>query len=312
MLVQNGRSRVAANCSNSSINAAGFFSLFYRWSTIECSGSSRNPPRFLSTQTTSRTTPRPFALPPPMGNQKHHRYTSTSTLPSTEPPLSTSLRQIMRTLPHSVVVLTTSLPRPSPDLEGILAAQKSGIPYDPKAPQRNNYRAMTISSFTTLTLTPKPIVTFNIRTPSITLNALGKAGHFYIHVLEGSEEGRGVADRFTKGGGGVDGFEGLDVCEEKFGDGEVVIPRIVGRGVRRVLRCRVLGKGEGGGDVGFVKVGDHVLVLAEVREVVGADGEGGDWLGLCYADGEYRAVGEVIDGASKKVVDDALPQGCIV
>lgn len=106
-----------------------------------------------------------------------------------------------------------------------------------------------------------------------------------------------MADRFTRGGGGVDGFTGLEVVNQEAGEGEVELPRILGRGVRRVLRCEVLGRGKGGGDVGFVKVGDHVLVLAEVKEVIGElEGEEEEWLGLCYADGQYRAVGEVIDG----------------
>lgn len=106
-----------------------------------------------------------------------------------------------------------------------------------------------------------------------------------------------MADRFTRGGGGVDGFTGLEILDEEAGEEGVVLPRILGRGVRRVLRCEVLGKGERGGDVGFVKVGDHVLVLAEVKGVTGNAQEGGEeeWLGLCYADGNYRAVGEVID-----------------
>lgn len=54
-------------------------------------------------------------------------------------------------------------------------------------------------------------------------------------------------------------------------------------GVNAVLRCEVLGEGQG-----FVRVGDHVLVLARVGEVLDSRITKHPIMGLCYMDGTYR------------------------
>ena len=59
------------------------------------------------------------------------------------------------------------------------------------------------------------------------------------------------------------------------------------------MRCEALQ------EKGFVKVGDHVLVIAKVHEILdlpeGKEGGEGTENGLCYADGRYRRIGDVID-----------------
>ena len=128
-----------------------------------------------------------------------------------------------------------------------------------------------------------------------------------------------MADRFTRGNReGL--FEGLrvknllvDVSKEgsgrllgpkdegeELGEGRVVLPRIEHTGVGRVLLCEVEGGQKGGG---FVEVGDHVVVVAGVREILPIAFGTGDKeaknekepFGLCYVDGLYRGVGGVID-----------------
>lgn len=42
-----------------------------------------------------------------------------------------------------------------------------------------------------------------------------------------------------------------------------------------------------------MEVGDHMLVVAKVLECGGY--EGGEGIGLVYAEGSYRKVGEVVD-----------------
>jgi flavin reductase (DIM6/NTAB) family NADH-FMN oxidoreductase RutF len=176
---------------------------------------------------------------------------------------------------------------------------------------------MTLSSFTTLTLTPSPVITFNIKRPSRTLDALYQSRHFLIHVLEASESGARVAERFTRGnkGGNVflgkDDFEvgGLVVQNEGMGGegrGDVVLPRLRAEGVVSVLRCEILGNGNQdmekneNGRSGLVSVGDHVLVLGKVHEILGAEeGNGEGKHGLCYADGRYRRIGDVIEVEEK-------------
>lgn len=106
-------------------------------------------------------------------------------------------------------------------------------------------------------------------------------------MLEGTKEGAGVADTFTRGNSGTP-FEGLEIHEKEVGG--KALPRIHGKGVGRVLVCEVNGQG-------FVEVGDHVVVIAGVKEILYEDGEkeGKAGLGLCYVDGRYRGVGGVLE-----------------
>lgn len=218
-----------------------------------------------------------------------------------EPPLSHQVRNLMRSLPSSVVVLTATTLSTTPPVR--------------------RYRGVTLSSFTTLTLTPDPIVTFNIRSPSRTLDAITKSRHFLIHILDASLDGVQVADVFTKAGYGIGGRdvfrEGEEagifaVKKEVAGVGKMkALPRLEGKGIRRVLRCEVLTEDTQKQDQlresdwapsqGLVRVGDHVLVMGIVREILDVDeaaaGEGA--FGLSYVDGKYRMAGEAIRLARK-------------
>jgi flavin reductase (DIM6/NTAB) family NADH-FMN oxidoreductase RutF len=213
-----------------------------------------------------------------------------------EPDLSTSLRQLMRTTTHSVVVLTTLAPPPDP-------STLSG----PTPPRTSRYRGMTLSSFTTLTLTPSPIITFNIRAPSRTLDALKHCRHFLIHVLAATQSGVNVAEAFTKGNGAAafksihfrTDQEHVKMSQKKKqrGDEQIVLPLVMSTGIIRVLKCQVLPVKEGEQE-GFVKVGDHVLVLAKVHSILPRsyprlpdDGEDQWPQGLSYAHGKYRRMG---------------------
>ncbi|WQF89742.1 Putative flavin reductase like domain, FMN-binding split barrel [Colletotrichum destructivum] len=174
--------------------------------------------------------------------------------------LPEQLRGVMRRLAHSVVVCT--------------ATDRRGQP-----------RGMTMSSFVSLSMEPVPLVTFNVRTPSRTLQAIeDEGGLFNVHVLAEGAEGARVAEWFTRGNAAGEGLfrelpDGVEVCEE---DGEA--PVLEGRGVLYVLKCKVLGEG-------MVRVRDHVVIVGEVEEVVRGEGEG---FGLVYADRRYRTLGEVL------------------
>lgn len=226
-----------------------------------------------------------------------------------EPGLATSLRQLMRTTTHSVVVLTTSAPPPDPEILSELS--------EPSPPRTSRYRGMTLSSFTTLTLTPSPIITFNIRAPSRTLEALKSTRHFLIHVLAATQSGANVAQAFTKGKG-ADAFKSLHFRtdqehvkigrkQKKRGEEQIVLPLIMSTGIIRVLKCQVLpalGHGGPGGpgkygdnEEGFVKVGDHELVLAKVHSILPRayprlPSKGNEvWPeALSYAHGKYRRI----------------------
>ncbi|KAH0493574.1 hypothetical protein TgHK011_000237 [Trichoderma gracile] len=197
-------------------------------------------------------------------SQSQSPWHTSSPIPPTADPtspaaLSEQIRSIMRLLPHSVVVCTST--------------------HD-QAP-----RAMTMSSFTSLTLSPTPLISFNIATPSRTLDAITQSGHFNIHIMSGDELGVQVADRFTRGNTD-DVFEGLDYDASGMEGGA---PLLRGEGVMYALRCRLLRDEPTGG---VMRVRDHVIVVGEVVEMV--PGSCGKEFGLAYADRKYRQVGRVI------------------
>lgn len=211
----------------------------------------------------------------------------------------------MRRLPSSVVVLTTSVNPPSENGTAKLSPE-------------HNYRGMTLSSFTSLSLSP-PLITFNIRAPSRTLSALKQSGVFLIHVLEANREGATVADSFTKGN--ADGIEAGETFRSRDGsfrvedtildlpkddriipsDNGLGLPKLVGKGIKRVLACELhrpsLTIDQGISD-GFIEVGEHVLVVAKVFSIFPEEksdqAESDVNYGLSYVDGRYRAVGETI------------------
>lgn len=89
--------------------------------------------------------------------------------------LRDGVRHVMRHVPSSVVVITA-------------AAREDGQPIP---------LGSAISSFNTVTLDP-PTVSFNIRYPSRTLDAIRAAhGLFRVHFLEGQKRGGRIAEVFT-------------------------------------------------------------------------------------------------------------------
>lgn len=154
---------------------------------------------------------------------------------------------------------------------------------------KGEHRAMTMSSFTSLTLTPTPLITFNVKTPSRTLEAISSSRQFNIHILSGDESGVRVADHFTRGN--VEG-KGLWGLKFEAVEGESMPPTLQEEGVMYVLRCKLFDETLGGG---MVSVRDHVMVVGEVLEVASGKGEhNGTEFGLAYADRKYRGVGGVL------------------
>ncbi len=194
-------------------------------------------------------------------------------------------------MPHSVVTITTSV--------GGSSATSA-------------FRGMTVSSFTTLTLTPTPIITFNIRKPSRTLDAIRESRQFLVHILSATEEGAQTAHHFTRGNS-EDVFKGLDkgrgFAVWNCGS-ECPLPLLSSPGVTKVLRCK-LREGEGETLGGLVEVGDHVLVLGNVESIVepppGKDKASLEDRGLNYLDRAYRAVGNVIEVVDAKE-DEAIEE----
>jgi flavin reductase (DIM6/NTAB) family NADH-FMN oxidoreductase RutF len=206
----------------------------------------------------------------------------------------------MRTLPHSVVVVTSTKPRFDAH---ILPEPVYNPPLQPTHPR--DYRGITVSSFTTITLEPEPIISFNVKYPSETLSAIEQSRQFLVHVLEASEGGMSIADAFTKGRKHAKDFlrgnkEGAEVTEveviTKYEGQMMSFPMLKAEGVMRVLRCTVMMK--------TVMVGDHRVVFARVDEILGGEEWGLEGkTGLCYADGRYRRVGDIIE-VKKDIVEE--------
>ena len=94
----------------------------------------------------------------------------------------------MRPVPHALTVITSFQPGKSPE--------------DEPEP-----RGLLVSSFNTITLSPRPYVSFNIKTPSSTWDAIKASGHFTASGIDNSTTAAAFAkgeadsgDRATKGG----------------------------------------------------------------------------------------------------------------
>lgn len=71
---------------------------------------------------------------------------------------------------------------------------------DPSGPaDTTSFRGMTVSSFNTVTLTPEPMISFNVRRPSETLNALLASKRFLVHLLAPGADTATLARDFSKG-----------------------------------------------------------------------------------------------------------------
>lgn len=105
----------------------------------------------------------------------------------------------------------------------------------------------------------------------------------------------------------------------------VALPRLSGKGVGKVLRCELL-KGPGHGETkkvpasygqvkpekGLIGVGDHVLVLGRVVEILDrdkTDGEKETKYGLSYVDGRYRRAGDIISPTDERPAEDRVEEG---
>ncbi|OQE15786.1 hypothetical protein PENFLA_c030G09196 [Penicillium flavigenum] len=97
--------------------------------------------------------------------------------PSTS--ISDQVRLLMRRVPYPVAIITAT---------------------DPSGPENTtSFRGMTVSSFNTVTLTPDPVISFNVRRPSETLNALLASRRFLVHLLAPGPATATLARDFSKG-----------------------------------------------------------------------------------------------------------------
>lgn len=119
----------------------------------------------------------------------------------------------MRRVPYPVAIITATDPSGPPDTSA--------------------FRGMTVSSFNTISLSPQPVISFNVRRPSETLNALLASGRFLVHLLSPGPATATLARDFSKGNttlasmlGGHEDFEfdGLAADAETGSESERPLP----------------------------------------------------------------------------------------
>lgn len=157
-----------------------------------------------------------------------------------------------------------------------------------------------MSSFTSLSLYPSPVISFNIAMPSRTEAAIAQTRHFMIHILSGDASGARVADVFRSGNAHPESTSRALQSSQchlvwpqtspgrpapRAADHQ---PFLCGSGVLFVLRCRLLEEPLRG----LVPVRDHVIVLGEVLDIIRGDaehidGSGMPRVGLTYANRQY-------------------------
>ena len=202
----------------------------------------------------------------------------------------------MRNVPHPVVVVTASDPANSKDQV------------------ESAFRGMTISSFNTVTLSPRPYVSFNVKVPSATHSAISRSGFFLVHILSASSSGASIADAFARGAN-TNGEAFRDIASKATNASNVQIfagkgtqgaPLLAGDGVSRVLRCKTTPEKQ-------LTVEDHVVLIAEVISIVSSprsskdtresrtqDEELGQPTALLYGNQAYRRWGTAFEAKNSK------------
>ena len=180
---------------------------------------------------------------------------------------SEQMRRLMRLMPHSVVLVTAA------NLDAISLTSLVS---------KDNFCAMTISSMTTVSLNPEPIISFNIKKPSRTLDTIMSEKLFYTTILASTEEGAFIADAFSRG----DAQAAFKKIEDHGASVQLrpqdsrLAPVIASRGIVGNFACEPLPKK-------CVEVADHVIIVAKVRHL-SMRSSPQQILGLTYTDGCYR------------------------
>lgn len=156
--------------------------------------------------------------------------------------------------PSPVAILTTSTSSSTKNGEATIEAQDYGV---------------TLSSLTSLSLDPKPLLTFNVKVLTRTFSILrqSESPRILVHLLKSTSEGRALAEVFSRG-----------YRSQPFRDQSLQISRwkkdwlpVVEwnsgiqsgsgeNGVERVLVCRILPE--------RLYVQDHVILVAEVLDIL--------------------------------------------
>lgn len=105
---------------------------------------------------------------------------------------SALVRSVFRSIPHPVAIVTALAESQAMGTLGNISLDDQEDPLD-------QVRAMTVSSLNTVSLNPVPIISFNVRTPSSTWDAISATKQLRVHTLKATERGAELAASFSKG-----------------------------------------------------------------------------------------------------------------
>lgn len=167
------------------------------------------------------------------------------------------------------------------------AASKNTVPH-------NLFRGLTLSSVTSLSLKPQPLIQFNLQLPSFTSEALHETGCFAVHLLKPNATSIQLARIFSKGAVKNEGeltFSATrpfqDLVENVHYDTyslqgtDLVVPIL--KNSERVLICEKK-------DV--FKVGDHEIWVGKIEDIIA--NEQNTTGGLLYCNRHFHILGDKI------------------
>ncbi|KAK4890734.1 hypothetical protein LTR27_010553 [Elasticomyces elasticus] len=203
--------------------------------------------------------------------------------------LAEDVRAVSRASTHPVVIITSRTPAPSGGKETVDEMVR-------------HCRAVTVSSFTTVTLDPVPIVTFNLKVPSRTWDAISQSQRLCVHFMAATPSAVAITSLFTRP---------YERPEEPF----LALADVEARVLLRRSTASPKIKDDKGAilarmDAALLKdkcvhVGDHVVVFAKVQNITlpGEEQKTNRFAalkrleekaGLAYGRREYRGLGDVI------------------
>jgi flavin reductase (DIM6/NTAB) family NADH-FMN oxidoreductase RutF len=217
--------------------------------------------------------------------------------PGNEPPaVAESMKSIFRRLSHPVALVLASHKIPT---------SKSGW-YERADKCLNAMHGATVSSLTTVSLSPYPVISFNLKLSSRTWEAIQDSASFKIQLLHASPAAAGLADLFTQAHSHPASVFRRFIADQRKGDppstqtSNLLEPENFGVRLhlyltRREVRPQFIGSPILATLVAeldsekCVTVGDHVVVIARVKAVHSRAQSSSE--GLAYSMRGYRGAG---------------------
>ncbi|GAB1727872.1 hypothetical protein NU195Hw_g6175t1 [Hortaea werneckii] len=193
--------------------------------------------------------PQPYAPLPNEEFVEDEASSSPEATPTQHQTLPEDMRAVLRPLTHPVVLITTR------DAVHSNADQSPFI----------GCRGVTVSSFTAVTLSPQPIVSFNLKVPSRTWDAIASSQWLTAHILSANADAATLTHAFTQP---YPSPEHAFHVIQKLGV-EISLPTTEpsrsprlnhNEAVLAQVHARIL-------PAKCVQAGDHVIVVAEVKKV---------------------------------------------